>query len=1003
VRTPEDLVRAFRATASPEAFRLAGHLAVGVPHLPVMRLVHAALERDPRPQHLAEVVLSGLLTTTPGPPGSYAFRDGVRDLLLRSLPRSSRGRTTAFLARVGGLIDERAGVGAGEFRATTRGAEGEAFAAVSEESVRRLSGGQRTLGDRYRLVRALGTNASVWEARDLDTRTTVAVKLHSPLDATRQAAFHRTLTRLARLDHPNVVAVHDFGVDDGSTYVVMEHLDGIPLNALAAPTGYRLPGLVLSRLAQDVAAGLLAVHGIGAVHGDVGMARIVLLRHGTAKLTLFAEGRRADDEGRRRDVVELGTMLRRLNAPERVTADLLSSDADRRQAALRRLADRGFTTYDRERHSYRLLGRPEFVLTGLTQETYVSLEFAEEQAMLCMLLLRSGRTVTHAELTEGIWGGRPPKGVLGLLGSYATRLRHAGAGTIATLPDGYAIHTGTDTFDVDSCQNLVGAAEAKRADGDLAAARDLVADALALFRGTPLDGVPGPAARTARTRLTQLRLTLHRTAAELDLDLGEYGRAATDLAGLTRAHPSREDFRRLQMIALHRLGRTDEALEAYEDYEAVGGRVGPGLEELHRDLLAARDTVTAPSRTSVTFDLADGAGLDLLPVVVGLIEAAGLTAREHALQPLPAGGYEVVVKTDRAAERLLETTVTRLPAALSELPAGVRVGGLPAGVHVTVTFWPAGPAHRAARDGLRADLAAHAAASCVAVAPGLVDPYTVSALGLRAMGGDPPAYWYRMVTAQGLDRLHRLTSALRHLSVTADPSHRIALTSLLAERLGQPVDLHHIGDLAATALNSPTGESTILDAVRDTQLPQVTAEFTRTLTSTDATPDTGTATATATATATGTDTEDRAEDAAAATDPPVRGPLPMPPDGTPPVPTTEHTVLVHARPDGSLTLTAPDETDLTWEYYEVDLTERTLRLDGPPAAHASVRVDDPLEAAQTPALNLAAALTERLETEAARLPAPVDTEKLHRRLDRWPLPGYVVRWHFPEPGRTDLT
>ncbi|WP_239092325.1 hypothetical protein, partial [Streptomyces sp. SID14478] len=89
-RGPEDLVRAFRATASPQAFRLAGHLAVGVPHLPVMRLVHRALETDPRPQHLAEVILSGMLTTAPGPPGSYAFRDGVRDLLLRSLPRSSR-------------------------------------------------------------------------------------------------------------------------------------------------------------------------------------------------------------------------------------------------------------------------------------------------------------------------------------------------------------------------------------------------------------------------------------------------------------------------------------------------------------------------------------------------------------------------------------------------------------------------------------------------------------------------------------------------------------------------------------------------------------------------------------------------------------------------------------------------------------------------------------------------------------------------------------------------
>ncbi|WP_439333487.1 SAV_2336 N-terminal domain-related protein, partial [Streptomyces cahuitamycinicus] len=87
----EDLVLRFRATASPEAFRLAGHLALAVPSVPVMRLVQRTLERDPRPQHLAEVVLSGMLTAAPGPPGSYAFRPGVRELLLRSLPRTARG------------------------------------------------------------------------------------------------------------------------------------------------------------------------------------------------------------------------------------------------------------------------------------------------------------------------------------------------------------------------------------------------------------------------------------------------------------------------------------------------------------------------------------------------------------------------------------------------------------------------------------------------------------------------------------------------------------------------------------------------------------------------------------------------------------------------------------------------------------------------------------------------------------------------------------------------
>ncbi|MFE1297020.1 SAV_2336 N-terminal domain-related protein [Streptomyces sp. NPDC058731] len=142
----EELVLRFRATASPEAVRLASHLAVGRPHLPVMRLVQRAVDPDPRPQHLAEVILSGMLTTVLGPPGCYAFRPGVRELLLRGLPRSARGRTTELLERVGGLIDTAAGRAPGEFRASTPTAsgrpahvDGEPFAHVSRASVRRLA------------------------------------------------------------------------------------------------------------------------------------------------------------------------------------------------------------------------------------------------------------------------------------------------------------------------------------------------------------------------------------------------------------------------------------------------------------------------------------------------------------------------------------------------------------------------------------------------------------------------------------------------------------------------------------------------------------------------------------------------------------------------------------------------------------------------------------------------------------------------------------------------
>ncbi|MGW6542299.1 SAV_2336 N-terminal domain-related protein [Streptomyces massasporeus] len=222
--SPEDLVLRFRATASPEAFRLAGHLALAVPSVPVMRLVQRTLDRDPRPQHLAEVILSGMLTSAPGPPGSYAFRPGVRELLLRSLPRSARGRTREFLARVGGLIDERAGLAAGQFRAETgdgHGAAGPAFATVSEETVRRLGG-----TDHRSDTAAAAAPTILFESDDLAG--------HPEARITLEYAVHEMLSRGALAPHRFEVRVRGSGYDvhtEPGTYllpVLVAVLRGLP-------------------------------------------------------------------------------------------------------------------------------------------------------------------------------------------------------------------------------------------------------------------------------------------------------------------------------------------------------------------------------------------------------------------------------------------------------------------------------------------------------------------------------------------------------------------------------------------------------------------------------------------------------------------------------------------------------------------------------------------------------------------------------------------------------
>lgn len=143
-----ELVLRFRSVASPEAFTLAGLTALTTPALPVMRLLQRASFARPQPQHLAEVVVSGLLKEREGRRDHFEFRSGVRELMLRTLPRSTTHQAVGLLARVGEQIAARAGRVPNEFAAlaatdsggTAATAEQHAFALVSPAALRMLDG-----------------------------------------------------------------------------------------------------------------------------------------------------------------------------------------------------------------------------------------------------------------------------------------------------------------------------------------------------------------------------------------------------------------------------------------------------------------------------------------------------------------------------------------------------------------------------------------------------------------------------------------------------------------------------------------------------------------------------------------------------------------------------------------------------------------------------------------------------------------------------------------------
>lgn len=550
--SPEQLLLRFRSVASPEAFRLAGHLAVGRPSLAVMRLVQAAIEPDPQPQHLAEVILSGMLMTVPGqPPGSYDFRPGVREALLRTLPRSARHLTTELLTRIGALIDERAGVAAGEFQVAAPGvgsatAETKPIATVREESVRRMGGEVREdlelLLGTYRIRRELGCDSGVWQAEDVGSGRIVAVYRYD-VGSSRHEMFLDRAQALSEIRHANVVGVHDFGIWDGDAWLITDFVEGVTLAELTAEGSSRLPYWMLTSVANQVAQCLALVHSHGLAHGRLTPNCLLLCPDGTVKVTRFAL-ERAHDSNESTDLSDLGHMLSELlgesaTAEHRTPDDtelprarrafrepfadavenLLSADLDQQRRGRDLFVSPAFdkrTAATIDPYRYRLLG-PVRVTRDDQPLTIAS---PREQALLCMLLLRSGRAVTHRELAEGLWGDKIPEHADQEISLHVSRLRRTlGAGILATTPDGYVLYATPRTVDVNRLEDLVAKAEFRREDGEISAARDIIQYALDLWQGEPLDGAPGPAAEAARTRLRALHLTLRATLAELDREI----------------------------------------------------------------------------------------------------------------------------------------------------------------------------------------------------------------------------------------------------------------------------------------------------------------------------------------------------------------------------------------------------------------------------------------------------------------------------------------------------
>jgi YVTN family beta-propeller protein len=336
---------------------------------------------------------------------------------------------------------------------------------------------------------------------------------------------------------------------------------------------------------------------------------------------------------------------------------------------------------------FRLLGLFEVLEGGRP----IDVGTAKQRALLALLLLNAGQVVSTDRVIDALWGERAPASALNSVRVYVSHLRKAlGSERLRTRGRGYLLVVEREQLDLGRFERLLGEGRQALTAGEAARAAEILREALALWRGSPLEDFASESfAQTEIARLEELRLAALEERIEADLALGRHAELVPELEALVRGNPLRERLWAQLMLALYRADRQAEALEAYRHarrtlVEELGLEPGRRLQDLERAMLSHDHRLEPPPSAAMSRGAAHAdprartrrsARRALLAAIAAAVLAALVVA--GILATRPAGNLP-----PQSLQVLAADSVAVIDSRASAVVAEVPVGGIPAGIAV---------------------------------------------------------------------------------------------------------------------------------------------------------------------------------------------------------------------------------------------------------------------------------------------------------------------------------